>query len=172
MTWPNHQSKNTPLLRVQAPRSAQGHDHHNHGATKQRHQPGHGGHSGPPGNRAHKRDNAVCSARQAGNMETAEYTRFTETMHADMDKMMRDMHANPPSGDPDIDFLLMMIPHHAGAIDMTRHVLRSGRDPLVREIAEKILAAQVSEVEGMRGRLAALRSCAQNYPSLTGNRGE
>lgn len=84
---------------------------------------------------------------------------------------MRDMHADPPSGDPDIDFLAMMIPHHWGAVEMARLVLRDGRDPLVREIAEKILAAQLTEMEGMRGRLAALKRGDADYPSPSGNRG-
>lgn len=85
--------------------------------------------------------------------------------------MMRDMHGDAPSGDPDVDFLAMMIPHHWGATDMARLVLLHGRDPLVREIAEKILSSQVAEIEGMRGRLASLMSKTEGYPSLTGNRG-
>lgn len=99
------------------------------------------------------------------------YGQFLSEMHSGMDKMMRDMHGDPPSGDPDVDFLAMMIPHHWGATEMARLVLLHGRDPLVREIAEKILATQISEIEGMRGRLASLKSDAQGYPSLTGNRG-
>jgi len=99
------------------------------------------------------------------------YARYTADVHSGMDKMMRDMHADPPSGDPDLDFLAMMIPHHGGAVEMARLVLRAGRDPLVREIAEKILAAQISEMDGMRGRLATLRRCEPEFPSLTGNRG-
>lgn len=99
------------------------------------------------------------------------YRRFTDEMHVGMEKMMRDMHSDPPSGDPDIDFLVMMIPHHWGATEMARLVLRHGRDPLVREIAETILATQIGEIKGMRGRLSALRASSQLYPSLTGNRG-
>lgn len=99
------------------------------------------------------------------------YSRFISEMHTGMDKMNRDMHADPPSGDPDLDFLAMMIPHHWGATEMARLVLLHGRDPLVREIAEKILATQVSEIDGMRGRLAELRESVDSYPSLTGNRG-
>lgn len=107
---------------------------------------------------------------QAGT-DPDSYQRFLSEMHSGMDKMMLDMHGDAPSGDPDIDFLAMMIPHHWGATEMARLVLLHGRDPLVREIAEKILATQISEIEGMRGRLASLKSNAQGYPSLTGNRG-
>lgn len=99
------------------------------------------------------------------------YQRYMADMHVGMEKMMRDMHADPPSGDPDIDFLVMMIPHHWGATEMARLVLHYGRDPLVREIAQTILATQIGEIQGMRGRLRVLREGEENYPSLTGNRG-
>lgn len=99
------------------------------------------------------------------------YDAYLSDMHVGMEKMMRDMHADPPSGDPDIDFLAMMVPHHWGAVEMARLVLRDGRDPLVREIAESILAGQQTEMQGMRGRLEALRRGGDDYPSLSGNRG-
>ncbi len=47
---------------------------------------------------------------------SGEYGSFMRQMDVDMDKMMGDMHAPGYSGDPDIDFLAMMIPHHQGAI--------------------------------------------------------
>lgn len=99
------------------------------------------------------------------------YARYNAEMHAGMNKMMQDMHAGPPSGDPDVDFLTMMIPHHAGAVEMARLVLRDGHDPLVREIAERIMASQLAEIDGMRGRLSALRAGQPRFPTLTGNRG-
>lgn len=101
----------------------------------------------------------------------AGYDGFIKDMHTGMEKMMQDMHADPPSGNPDIDFLVMMVPHHWGAVEMARLVLRDGRDPLVREIAQSILAGQQTEMQGMRGRLEALRRGADDYPSLSGNRG-
>jgi hypothetical protein len=113
----------------------------------------------------------ACGSARSGAVESGAYASYTADMHAGMDKMMRDMHAEPPSGNPDIDFLVMMIPHHGGAVEMACLVLRAGRDPLVREMAEKILAAQISEIEGMRGRLVTLRRCEPEFPSLTGNRG-
>lgn len=117
----------------------------------------------------------ICSSKPgkpaALGVDPLDYSRFTSGMRTGMDKMMLDMDEDPPSGDPDCDFLTMMIPHHWGATEMARLVLLYGRDPLVREIAERILATQVSEIEGMRGRLAALQANTDRYPSLTGNRG-
>jgi uncharacterized protein (DUF305 family) len=98
---------------------------------------------------------------------------YDAEMDEAMARMMRDMHAARPSGDPDIDFLAMMIPHHAGAVDMARALLRHGRDAATRRLAEDIIAGQTTEIEGMQRRLAALRQprSAPEYPALGGTRG-
>ena len=98
---------------------------------------------------------------------------FARAMHAAMGRMMAAMHAAPPSGDPDRDFLAMMAPHHEGAIEMARLVLLHGRDPLTHQLAEGIIAGQTTEAAAMRARLAALRAPAggEDYPTLGGTRG-
>jgi len=97
---------------------------------------------------------------------------FGAGMHAAMEAMDRGMRVRM-SGDPDRDFLSMMIPHHQGAIDMARLVLVYGRDPHVRQLAEEIVAAQQAEIMAMRGRLDVLRrgGDAGEYPALGGTRG-
>jgi len=98
---------------------------------------------------------------------------FASEMDEAMARMMSAMHAPAASGDPDIDFLAMMIPHHAGAVDMARAVLRYGRDPATRQLAEEIIAGQTIEIEGMQRRLAMLRrpQRAPEFPALGGTRG-
>lgn len=99
---------------------------------------------------------------------------FHEAMHAAMRAMDAAMAAAPMTGDADQDFLAMMIPHHEGAVEMARLVLVHGRDALVRQLAEEIIAGQQAEIVSMRGRLALLRGGRESlggYPALSGTRG-
>jgi len=76
--------------------------------------------------------------------------------HAAMDaymaarqRMMKQMNMSM-SGDPDKDFVMMMIPHHQGAIDMAKVELQYGKDPKLRSMAEEIINAQEKEIAEMK----------------------
>jgi uncharacterized protein (DUF305 family) len=69
-----------------------------------------------------------------------------------MDAMMAAMPAES-AGDPDADFLLMMIPHHQSAIDMAEVVLEAGDDAETRALAQAIIDAQEGEIAEMRAML-------------------
>ena len=108
-----------------------------------------------------------------GHVATGENA-FTLEMQRSMTRMTTDMHAAPATGDPDRDFLAMMIPHHEGAVEMARLLLLHGRDPLSRKLAEEIIAGQQTEITAMRDRLARMTrgvTAEQEYPSLSGTRG-
>jgi uncharacterized protein (DUF305 family) len=85
------------------------------------------------------------------------------------------MHAPGFTGNPDVDFLAMMIPHHQGAVEMARLALIYGKDPLTRRVAEEIIASQTVEIAAMKERLAILRHGEDpdpgNFPALHGTRG-
>ena len=102
-------------------------------------------------------------------------SRFEADMDTGMARMMQDMHSPGYTGQPDSDFLAMMIPHHEGAVDMARLVLIHGRDPMVRQIAEEIIASQTVEIAAMRGRMAVLKNGPNpepgGYPALGAVRG-
>jgi uncharacterized protein (DUF305 family) len=73
-------------------------------------------------------------------------------MNAFMDvnhRMMTDM-GMVMSGDPDKDFVAMMIPHHQGAIDMAKVELQYGKDSKLRAMAEAIVKAQEEEIAEMK----------------------
>ena len=77
-----------------------------------------------------------------------------QALTAANDKMMTDMTV-ALTGNPDRDFILMMIPHHQGAIEMAKIELQYGTDLEIRKLAEGIIAAQEAEIAGMRAWLAA-----------------
>lgn len=114
--------------------------------------------------------------KQVSGKHTPEFTEFMKEMDAGMKKMMDDMHSPGYSGNPDVDFLAMMIPHHEGAVEMARLVLIHGRDPLVRKLAEDIIAVQQVEIEAMKHRLLILLSRSDpepgGFPALGGTRGQ
>lgn len=62
----------------------------------------------------------------------------------------------PMTGNNDRDFLVTMIPHHQGAIDMAKLVLLYGKDERTRRLAQGIIIEQQSEIEAMRRQLAEL----------------
>jgi uncharacterized protein (DUF305 family) len=66
-----------------------------------------------------------------------------------MDKMHKDMMA-AVDPDPTKTWVKMMIPHHQGAIDMSKAVLKQTKDAKIRAMAEKIVQDQSREIKEMR----------------------
>ncbi len=103
---------------------------------------------------------AIPSAWAAGSDEAA----FLAENEAAMTKMMAAMEIEP-SGDVDKDFVAMMVPHHQGAIDMARAVLRYGRNEQIRRLAQEIIVTQQQEIAAMR--LALGQPLPPSVPSPT-----
>lgn len=53
------------------------------------------------------------------------------------------------SDNADVDFVKGMIPHHQGAVDMARTVLKYGKDPEIKKFAQDIIKAQSAEIKFM-----------------------
>ncbi|PYJ42770.1 MAG: DUF305 domain-containing protein [Verrucomicrobia bacterium] len=69
---------------------------------------------------------------------------------ASMDKMHMAMGAIDRSGNSDVDFVRLMLPHHQAALDMAKTQLMYGKDPQMRRLAQEIIADQQLEIELMQ----------------------
>lgn len=85
---------------------------------------------------------------QRGDSSTADRD-WTE-LNSSMEKMHAAMSAVEPSGQEDVDFVRLMLPHHQAAIDMAKVQLLRGTDPQIRRLAQEIIADQQSEIELMQ----------------------
>jgi uncharacterized protein (DUF305 family) len=85
----------------------------------------------------------------ADHSESADEQPFLSENDAAMNKMMADMTIKP-TGDVDRDFVAMMVPHHQGAIDMAKAVLRYGHNEQLRRLAQEIVVTQQQEIAAMR----------------------
>ena len=104
----------------------------------------HSGHQMAP---SHGQHGAKASpAPQIKGADTPSSRAFEEAnskMHAGM--------AITYTGNSDRDFIAGMIAHHQGAVDMAKIVIKYGKDPEVRKLAEEIVAAQEKEIAWMKG---------------------
>jgi len=99
----------------------------------------------------------VCAATAFAQMDmqhmdvepTAPESKFARDMDVSMKIMDHGMAAAPMTGDADHDFASMMVPHHQGAIDMAKAELLYGKDPVMRRLAQEIIADQKSEIDLM-----------------------
>ena len=84
-----------------------------------------------------------AQAGQDGGQAWQELGRGMEKMHAGMRSIK-------PSGNSDIDFARLMLPHHQAAIDMAKTELVYGKDPQMRRLAQEIIIDQQSETQLMQ----------------------
>lgn len=54
------------------------------------------------------------------------------------------------SGNSDVDFVRLMVPHHQAAIDMAKTQLLYGKDAQMRRLAQEIITDQQLEIELMQ----------------------
>jgi uncharacterized protein (DUF305 family) len=96
---------------------------------------------------------AQHAAHGAPAPRAAQEPASTREFRAASDRMHRDMTIRY-TGNADRDFAAGMIPHHQGAIDMARIVLRHGSDPEMRALAENVIRAQEAEIAQLRAFLS------------------
>ena len=103
----------------------------------------------------------MCPFASSGPTEKSP---FLVENSAAMTKMMNDM-AVKPTGDVDADFVAVMVPHHQGAIEMAKAVLRYGRNARIKRLAQEIIITQQQEIAVMR--LAVGEALPPSVPSPT-----
>ena len=91
-------------------------------------------------------------------------------LQSSMERMHRAMSSIEASGNSDVDFVKIMIPHHQAAIDMAKTQLLFGKDPQMRRLAQEIITDQQSEIELMnlwlKQRGAERSDVTQRKPAL------
>jgi uncharacterized protein (DUF305 family) len=80
---------------------------------------------------------------------------FNALMNDAMSVMEYGMAHAPMNGQPEHDFVTMMIPHHQGAIDMAKALLLTTQDQGLRNLAQEIIADQQIEIQLMQAWLKA-----------------
>ncbi|GAA4054994.1 DUF305 domain-containing protein [Hymenobacter glaciei] len=69
---------------------------------------------------------------------------FTSKMKSSMAGMMN---MGQPSGNVDMDYAMMMVPHHQSAVDMAKAEVAHGRDTKLKEMAQSMIDAQQKEIQ-------------------------
>ncbi len=107
----------------------------------------------PPGTPAG--DAAAAAPQMAPMAPLPTMSRADLDFSRGMSQMHHSMMAVHDTGNTDRDFVLNMLPHHQGAVDMAQTELRYGRDPSLRRLASGIVAAQRHEIAEMNAWLLA-----------------
>ena len=70
------------------------------------------------------------------------------------DQMKEEMNTMTMTGDFDLDFAIMMIPHHQSAVEMAEMYLPKGKDEKLKSMARNIITSQKKEMEDLRKMIA------------------
>lgn len=73
-----------------------------------------------------------------------------------MNRMEVKMLAMQMSGNTDMDFVMMMIPHHESAIAMAQNEIEHGKEFELKKLAQKIITDQTKEINDFKAWLATL----------------
>lgn len=97
-----------------------------------------------------------CSERRDCEQDLCLYQRRTEQI---MQAMFSEMGGARATNAINCDFMWEMIPHHMGAVEMSKNALQYDICPELKPILEAIITSQEKGIEEMRNLLRCLRCC-------------
>lgn len=101
---------------------------------------------------------SIQAHAQIGQEEKAYYDNYKSILQI----MKRGMEAAPKTGDPSLDFLYEMIPHHEAAVSMSENILKYGHNEEVKQLAANIIRDQLAGI----GKLEALKEKLIKNPQI------
>ncbi len=96
-------------------------------------------------------DTTMSNMDHAANMDMKS---MNHDMPNSMTTMMSSMSAMKMTGDFDLDYANMMIPHPQSAVDMAQEYLPKAKDEKIKTMAQNIIAAQQKEIGELKTMIA------------------
>ncbi len=100
------------------------------------------------GTMSHHMHSMTSQDHKKKDLVTEVFMHINHTMHEGMNIDF--------TGDPDIDFLKGMIPHHQGAVDMALVQLAHGKDGAIKSLSQGVIRSQNIEIGIMQRKLKSL----------------
>ncbi len=94
----------------------------------------------------------AASQNEAAYLE--KYQSILQTMETGMENA-------PKTGDPALDYLYQMIPHHEAAIAISENVLQYGTNQKVKQMAQKIVKEQTADIGEVRELIEKIKANPQ-----------
>jgi uncharacterized protein (DUF305 family) len=88
----------------------------------------------------------AATSQTVGSGQNSPATQAYLQAMGDMNDKMKDME---PTGDPSMDFVMTMTPHHQAAVEMAQTYLKYGKDPTLTRMAKNIISSQKKEIKEM-----------------------
>ncbi len=93
---------------------------------------------------------ALCmNGVQADVQLTQNEKAYYENYQSILGVMKKEMEEAPETGNPSLDFIYEMIPHHEAAVSMSENVLTYGQNDKVKQLAKNIIKEQLVGIEKM-----------------------
>ncbi len=104
----------------------------------------------------------LLAACKKNDSTTTTYDNHSSPLMKMMHSMDDSMNAMTMTMDPDMDFAMMMIQHHKGAINMANYELTNGTDATIKGMAQTMKDAQTTEI-------ATMQSFMNSHSVMMGN---